>query len=560
VVGNTRSFGVESAAVPVEPARAAPGGAGRGLGEVLRSLDSEVLQVVRPPGDENVAITDVVILDRTDEHCIHPGVVVLAVGLTGTEGEARALVDAAGRGGAAAIAFRAEPDLPERLVEIADELDIALLTVPLEMSWGQLYSLMRTASMSTGVDPTDAAGIPVGDLFALADAIAAAVGGPVTIEDPHWRLLAYSNLDYQIDEARRQTILGRTPPSVWQERLNEQGVAQALRRGDDVVRFDGRLYDDVLASRLAAPVRAGGELLGSIWVAEAGTPLGPAAEAELRRAADSAAVHLVVHRASEDVKRRARGMFMREALEGRVRSSSALALMPPSQGPLTVLLFECADPEAGVGSLPERVLSVIGLYCNDVNTDAVCAVVDDRYWALLPTPRDDARARTTTLARKIIARVEQSLDVRLLAGIGSSVEGLTDVPRSRRSAEQAVKVLRERGGAEPVVHVDDVHAHAVLSELLDLAAEHPGFRQSGLAELLELDDERAAKHAETLRAYLDSWGDMAAAARRLEVHPNTLRYRIRRILETTGLELEDPDQRLVAELQLRLYDARRTPG
>jgi DNA-binding PucR family transcriptional regulator len=57
--------------------------------------------------------------------------------------------------------------------------------------------------------------------------------------------------------------------------------------------------------------------------------------------------------------------------------------------------------------------------------------------------------------------------------------------------------------------------------------------------------------AETLRAYLDSFGDVAAAAQWLHVHPNTVRYRVRRIEEHLGSTLADPDARLLLSLSLR---------
>ncbi|HYH28808.1 MAG TPA: helix-turn-helix domain-containing protein [Pseudonocardia sp.] len=72
---------------------------------------------------------------------------------------------------------------------------------------------------------------------------------------------------------------------------------------------------------------------------------------------------------------------------------------------------------------------------------------------------------------------------------------------------------------------------------------------------------RAGAAALVLRApvpaYLESFGDMVSAARRLHVHPNTLRYRLRRIRELTGLDLDDADTRLAAALQLRAGDAGR---
>jgi DNA-binding PucR family transcriptional regulator len=61
--------------------------------------------------------------------------------------------------------------------------------------------------------------------------------------------------------------------------------------------------------------------------------------------------------------------------------------------------------------------------------------------------------------------------------------------------------------------------------------------------------------AETLRVYLDSFGDVATAARQLHVHPNTVRYRVRRIEDVLTTSLTDPDVRLVLSLSLRALPA-----
>ena len=59
---------------------------------------------------------------------------------------------------------------------------------------------------------------------------------------------------------------------------------------------------------------------------------------------------------------------------------------------------------------------------------------------------------------------------------------------------------------------------------------------------------------QTLRAYLDSFGDVAAAAEQLHVHPNTVRYRVRRIEKLMSTSLADPDVRLLFSLGLRVLE------
>ncbi len=61
-------------------------------------------------------------------------------------------------------------------------------------------------------------------------------------------------------------------------------------------------------------------------------------------------------------------------------------------------------------------------------------------------------------------------------------------------------------------------------------------------------------YAASVVAWLDAVGNVGEAAQRLTVHPNTLKYRLRRARELFGLDLDDPDVRLSCWLQLRLAE------
>jgi PucR C-terminal helix-turn-helix domain/GGDEF-like domain len=523
------------------------------LGDILSSVDSELLSLIGGPLDPTARITDVVIFDPADLHAVGAGTIVLAVAVPADGNDAVGLLEHAGERGAAAVVFRSVRQLPPRIKRLAAALGIAVLGAPPDVRWSHVFSLLRTAMVNTGGFqlPVESA-VAVGDLFALADAIAGAVGGPVTIEDPHWRVLAYSNLGYEIDEPRRDTILGRTPPAEWRQRLDESGLTTALRTRDDVHRFEGKPGEG-LAPRLVAPVRAGDELLGTVWVAETDRPLGDAAERELARAAKLATVHLLGHRASEDIKRRTRGAFVREVLEGWAPSRSAVGLLRPS-GPFTVLVFAVDAPTPPPRELNlERVLSIVSLYGESRHPDAMCALVEERIWSVLPALSADERQPTLELAARILDRVETSLELRLVGAIGTTVPRIADVPESRRAAEQALKVLMRRKDGARVVHIEDVRAHTILLQIIDWASENDELTQGKLEKLREHDREHGTSYRATLRAYLDAWGDIRVAAERLSVHANTLRHRLRRLVEISGIDLDDPEERLVTELQLRIH-------
>ena len=78
----------------------------------------------------------------------------------------------------------------------------------------------------------------------------------------------------------------------------------------------------------------------------------------------------------------------------------------------------------------------------------------------------------------------------------------------------------------------------------------PYLRMPQLDMLRAHDDAHGSGYVDTLAACLDSFGNVAASASRLGVHVNTFRYRLRRLVAVSGLDLNDPDQRLVCALEL----------
>jgi DNA-binding PucR family transcriptional regulator len=123
---------------------------------------------------------------------------------------------------------------------------------------------------------------------------------------------------------------------------------------------------------------------------------------------------------------------------------------------------------------------------------------------------------------------------------------------SRREADSVLRVLAAGDGEPGVAALDAVRSRVILGELGDFAGREPGLLRGKLDRLREQDARGRTQHVATLRAYLDAFGDAARAARRLGVHPNTYRYRLRRALEVAELDLDDPLERLVAHLQLHL--------
>jgi len=530
------------------------------LADLVDNLHAGIIELLAAPVGGDVEVADIVIFDPHDAGGIEAGDVVLAVGTPPDDRSALTLVDAAANAGAAAVVFRSSAKGDTIAVAArAAEAGVAVLAVPVEMTWGQLHSLLRTARTAAGAeDDRGPKGAPVGDLFALANAVATAVGGPATIEDPHSTVLAYSSLDEPIDEARRRTILGRRVPDEWIRRLREEGVFKQLWSTHDVVRLDLTKTDPDLKPRLAIAIRAGDEILGSIWVAEGDRPLGEEAEAALREAADLAALHLIRHRAGEDLERRRRSDQLRAVLDGRVPTELlAGTLGLGSSSLVTVALFSVEDRfDAGdttLTALAERAAGIISLHCEAFRRQAATVAMGTSVYVLLPHADALDREALLTFVGSVAERSMEALRARLVVAVGSTV-AMADVAASRLEADRVLRALRLEGRSRSVATIAEVRSTATLLDLHDLALRHPQLREGKLRLLTDHDREKGTEYAPTLRAYLGAFGDVPRAAAAVNVHPNTFRYRLRRLTELAGLDLDDPVERLVVSLQIALAD------
>src|SRR4051794_34035131 len=444
---------------------------GHTLGTLIERLQPAVLDVAVAPNGLDVTVGAPVIVDPA-ESSASAGAVALAVGVD-SDRERIAMLRRLGEGGAAAAVVK-QSGAPRDagLAAAADAggaggggprrpgppgggvrpppaaAGVAAPPPPAALSWGQLYSLLLTAASATPAVPSQVSAAPLGDLFALANAIAAAVGGATTIEDATNRVLAYSNLGHPIDPARQETILGRQVPSGWIERLQEAGIFRRLWQTDEVVRIaDFADEDRTYLSRIAVAVRAGGELLGSVWVIEGDHPLGGEAERTLRDAAEIAALHLLRHRTATDVDRQRRTEALLSLLAGTDRGEIAATVLGiAADRPSAVIAFAVRDADQIGGANPgansggasavvaaQRVADVAAVYCESYRRQAACAASGERVYVLVPVDADLDATPAAGLADAIVGRAGQALRLRLQvrAGYGlSSLEGPARGPRA----------------------------------------------------------------------------------------------------------------------------------
>jgi hypothetical protein len=171
----------------------------------------------------------------------------------------------------------------------------------------------------------------------------------------------------------------------------------------------------------------------------------------------------------------------------------------------------------------------------------ILASYQDTLAALLPAA---SSSQWTAMARSIGSRLGTN---GIRAAVGRAYPGPSGVIRSAQEAVDALAHLSSPG----VLFFADI-------ELAVLLLGTPRWEDFARARLGPLLDGRqdGIELLQTLRAYLHAGRNAKSAAHRLQVHRNTLLYRLRRIEERLSVSLSDPDTLFALDLATRIIALR----
>lgn len=344
-----------------------------------------------------------------------------------------------------------------------------------------------------------------------------------------------------------------TPPDL--ARLSEHpDVAQALADGRGRAGKVEPLRDAGLRHRLLiAPVTVRDERWGTVVLAERDRRFTDLDALVIRRAASIVALELSTARRTAAARFDAR-MTLAAALvrggadaaelerhaahvDARLGVPHVICLFAPARGGATAM----ADARAIAAAFADRTSEL------EVLTTAVA----DGVAALLEVPSaDDGVARATELVRAVCRTAAG--DEGLVAGVSHPCDRLDGYAGAYAEARQVTRCLRafaNGDGGPAVLRVDQLGAARVFLATCD-PAEAQRFAAETLGALRTAGNGGDGLLV-TLDRFLRCAGSVRRSAEALGVHENTVRYRLARVEQLTGLAVAtDADAQLSAQLAL----------
>ncbi|KPC81627.1 MULTISPECIES: PucR family transcriptional regulator [Streptomyces] len=373
-----------------------------------------------------------------------------------------------------------------------------------------------------------------GDYQELVDEISALLSAPATLENRDFGLVAFgahdSDDDTAMDPVRTRSILTRrSTPAVraWFEGFG-------ITRATGPVRIPAAPEAGVFRDRVCLPVRHRGVVLGYVWLLDADpAPTDGQLAAAMDVAARIGALLADEERAGTDLSREFGAVLVAGPGWQRDMAVAALreALGTDADGLHTVV---CVTPWPGETPSVRTVPSAAALATvTGAGSQALAALVRLRS----PEALDPA----ATAAE----RLRSAAGPTATGGLAAARRGLAELADSWQEALSAARAASAESRFGPVADWSAIGPYRLLAALPRTPETAP---DHAVRPLL------APPHAElarTAEVFLDRAGQASRTATELGIHRQTLYYRLARIQQLTGLDLNDGEDRLLLHMALK---------
>lgn len=160
------------------------------------------------------------------------------------------------------------------------------------------------------------------------------------------------------------------------------------------------------------------------------------------------------------------------------------------------------------------------------------------------------------LARRLREQAEAEFsEARLIGGMSGPATALEAWPRVYNEALQAMQLGLRLRLTNQIVEFNSLGIFKLLGELENIPSVKR-FAEQIIGPLAAYDEQHKGSLVNTLNAYFTHHGNVSQTAESLFVHRNTLLYRLERIQELTGQDLDQADMRLAMQLALKFWQLR----
>ncbi|OIQ09101.1 purine catabolism regulatory protein [Moorella thermoacetica] len=457
-------------------------------------------------------------------------------------------------------------EVPPSMLYLADALDFPLVELPPDIGFADLIHDVLSAILQEQsaylLQMLDAHSalmrimIEGGGLQKIADTLATLVENTVCIVDLINDRGVYTCVDWQ--EAEVEALLTRV-----QEQLHP-GEGMFLSQEDR----KALVLEERTIGYFTMPLLVASECYGYICILETRRPLADSDIRILERLSVVAALEMARERSLREVEQRYANEFLNHLLSGRIEDEKLEIEHARKFGwDLTknyvVALVWSAPPLKNRGKhlynqeIRNRVLRELpavmlakGVQClTGLRGEYLVVLVAMEEQGLNPRQVNELAKQKLRYAQEYLGWVFKGWQIRI--GLGRFYPGIKGLQQSYQEAKQALRLGENIPAYQGLIAFNDLGIYRFIYAR-DRDQEVQNYLQETLGKLLEYDREKNTELIRTLQVFFQHHGNLKKVSEALFTHYNTILYRLERIKEISGFDLDSPEDRFNLEVALKL--------
>lgn len=279
----------------------------------------------------------------------------------------------------------------------------------------------------------------------------------------------------------------------------------------------------------------------------------------LMRAAAACAIEIARDRAILETQDRLQSDFVEDLLIGDFPTPEVIVARGKRLGyaltpPYAVFALSIRNLASAAGNQERSIegLSTLEHELHRIDPSYLCLIKDRLLFVLVPVEANSSALQLKKLAEEVRGKLAAcAKGAEIAIGIGRTRGALEEIKHAYQEARQALAMGMRLFGPSCVVFFGDLGVYRLLFSLHD-TPDLRMFYDEVLGPLVRYDKKSGTELVKTLQAYFAACCSLTDAADRLHLHRNTLLYRLHRIREIAGIDLDDAETRLALQLALRI--------
>lgn len=478
-----------------------------------------------------------------------------------------------GVGGMAIKMKRYIEELPESVIKLSDALGFPIISVPLDVSFGDMITGILTSIVNNQTDllykidrfnnRLKEIMLRGGDLKEIAEMIHATVEAPVAITEELFN-------EYVIcsDDAMKDALI----PLVEAIQLKQKGKLRRVYKNQGIEELVDEL-DGQEIKRLMIPIYSDDVIYGHVIIWNIDKKIAEKTLFMIEAAASLIALHSTKKLSIYENENKHKIDFIEELLSDqenqRLRAVEKLNYFGFNKTKAYgVLIAKIKDSNFDARMTPNnsqiikqqsaKLVSIVEKMHRFYKGDLIFGNKSDRAIFLLGldpyfTPaqvKEEMSKFTTELLN--YAKLD-GFDGKLLVGMGRSYTEVTMLYKSRQEAERSIQKLEMGTHSQKQLHFDDLGIYRILSSE-SVQPELVQFFMEVLGDIVKYDKEKDAELLNTLKMYYKCGCNLKKVSEEMYTHYNTVIYRMQRIKEIGKLDLSDQNVSLNVHIAVKILD------